>query len=212
MPTTPDDVLRFWFGDAPAATAPDLQNRFRRWFMGGPSLDAEIVARFGEAIDAAVEGGLREWEGSPDGTLALIVLLDQFTRSAYRDQARMYAGDPRAQRLAVAALDRGIDAGWDTERKQFLRMPLVHAEDLGLQQRSAAETDGVIMGAPEHLRPLFSMGREQTRKYLDIVGRFGRFPHRNAILGRTSTAEEVEFLEEWADRMPPSGMKDAAKP
>ena len=196
-------VLEYWFG-APITSPEMLGVRIRRWFMGGPAMDAEIIARFGELTTQAIEGKHAEWSQTENARLALIIVLDQFTRSVFRDQARMYEGDATAQRLTLEALSQGGLDAMPIPRRQFLLMPLVHAEDLALQERGVIEVAKVVAAAPEAERPLWSMGVEQTQKYRAVIARFGRFPHRNQILGRTSTPEEVEFLKDWAAKQAPA--------
>jgi uncharacterized protein (DUF924 family) len=116
----------------------------------------------------------------------------------------MYAGDERAQRLALEALDRGLDRGMRAEERMFLHMPLLHAESLELQRRNSKETQRLYDDFPDQQK-FFSMSLEQAGKYLGIIEKYGRFPHRNAIHGRESTAEEKEFLKDWAEKMAPKG-------
>ena len=150
-----------------------------------------------------MRGELDSWAATPRGRIALIILIDQFTRSIYRDSPRAFAGDVRAQQLSLD----GLATPYPHEERQFLLMPLLHAEDLKLQQLGLDEIEKHVASAPELLRPMFAMGLEQSRKYLDVIARFGRFPHRNAALGRTSTPEEQQFLRDWSERQPPSGMR-----
>ena len=199
----PDDVLKFWF-DAPATTPEALTSKMKRWYQGGPEMDAEIIARFTTTVDDALAGKLGAWSAHPQGWLAEIIVLDQFTRNVLRDSPSMYEGDERAQRLALEALDSGRTHALPIEERNFALMPFVHAENLALQERGVVEVALLVEAAPAPLRPIFGMGVEQTRKYRDIIARFGRFPHRNGILGRTPTADEVEFLRDWEDKRKPS--------
>jgi uncharacterized protein (DUF924 family) len=199
-----DEVLAFWFGER-ATTSEEFLRKIRRWFMGGPALDAEIRDRFASLVEQALAGELDDWSRTARGRLALILLLDQFTRSIYRDDPRMYAGDARAQALSTDALDRGMDRELPTEERHFLMMPLVHAEDLALQDRSVATVEALIADAPDCQQAALAMAIEQSRKYRDVIARFGRFPHRNAILGRTSTPEEQHFLADWEQKSRPQG-------
>lgn len=201
--TTPKDVMAFWFG-TPAADARELGIKMRRWFQGGPQLDAEVKERFGDVVEDAIAGRLDAWLDQPDGLMALIIVLDQFTRNVLRDQPRMYDGDARAQRLAEDALKDGRIDALPLEERQFASMPLTHSENVEHQKLSVAAIQRVVDAAPDPLKPIYAMGIEQTRKYLDVISRFGRFPHRNRILGRESTPEEVEFLRDWAAKQPPS--------
>jgi uncharacterized protein (DUF924 family) len=199
-------VLEFWLGQ-PATDATELAAKMKRWYRGGAELDAAIVARFRGEVETAVAGGLEEWLAKPKGWLALIILLDQFTRNVFRDEPRTYAGDHRALALAHRALDEGWHAALGVEERNFALMPLVHSEDLASQERAVTEMARLVADAPEPLRPILSMGIEQTHKYRDIIQRFGRFPHRNRLLGRASTPEEEEFAKGFAERQPPSAAR-----
>jgi uncharacterized protein (DUF924 family) len=203
MPSA-EEVHAFWFGE-PAQDAAALMPKLRRWYQGGPALDEEIRQRFAAGVEQALAGDLDGWAATPHGRISLILLLDQFTRNLFRDSPRCYSGDAKAQHLALEALDSVLL--YTTEERQFLIMPLLHAEDLALQETGVHEMDAHVEAAPDALRPLIAMGQEQSRKYRDIIARFGRFPHRNAVLGRVSTPEEDEFLVDWAARQPPSGMR-----
>jgi len=202
-----DEVLEFWFGK-PATNAEEYGRQIRRWYMGGPELDAEIREKFGPLVERALAGEVDSWAQTTRGRLALILVLDQFTRSVYRDDAKTYAGDAKAQALAVGALDAGLDRELSIPERNFLLMPLTHAEDLGLQERSAREMEKIYSDAPAWQQSVIKMGIEQTKKYRDLIARFGRFPHRNALLGRKSTPEEEAFLVDWEAKKRPTGAKD----
>jgi uncharacterized protein (DUF924 family) len=202
----PGEVVEFWFG-TPARTPEEVMQKTLRWFRGGEAMDREARERFGRAVERAVRGELDAWAEEPSGRLALVLLLDQLTRNVFRgDPARMYAGDARAQRLALEAFDRGMDRGLPYEQRLFLSMPLLHAEDLALQRRAGAIAAALAAEAPPQYAQMAAMNREQTAKYTSVIERFGRFPHRNAVLGRASTPEEEEFLKDWDERAPPKGM------
>ena len=179
------DVLDFWFLPAGAA---EHDARRRAWFHKDPAFDAEIRARFGAAVALALDGGLMEWDGT-DGALARILLLDQFTRNSYRDTARAFAGDA----LALAAARRLVDAGADEElppwRRAFVYMPFEHAEDLDAQEQSVALFTRLHADAPGTAGML-----DFARRHRDVITRFNRFPHRNAILHRPSTPQETAWL------------------
>ena len=202
-----DEVLGFWFA-APATTTEEYGKKVKRWYMGGAALDAEIVEQFGPLVERALAGELDDWTQTIRGRLALILLLDQFTRSVYRNDPKSYAGDAKAQALALEALDRGLANDLDIAQRNFLIMPLMHAENLALQERTVVEMDALYASAEDWRKPMLQMGVEQARKYRDLIARFGRFPHRNALLGRTSTKEEAQFLVDWEAKMRPSGAKD----
>ena len=179
----------------------------RRWFQGGEAMDREVIPRFGAAVELAVSGGLDAWERSPRDRLALVLLLDQLTRNVFRGQARMFAGDARAQVLALGSWDDGSAGTLSFAEQSFLTMPLVHSESLAHHEREA-EIARVLAARATGPWPLFaSMRLEQSAKYLAVIRRFGRFPHRNAVLGRSSTPDEVAFLADWDQVAPPQGMK-----
>lgn len=199
-----DEVLQFWFG-APAVSFPEHVAKMQRWFRGGPELDAEATSRFAQTVDDAIAGKLDGWLDHPKGWLALVIVLDQLTRNVLRNSPRMYEGDARAQALAIDGLDSGRTHALPLAERHFAVMPLVHSEQLAHQERGVIELARLVDDAPAELRPIYAMGIEQTTKYRAIITRFGRFPHRNAILGRPSTPEETEFLRDWATKQPPSG-------
>jgi uncharacterized protein (DUF924 family) len=181
------DILAFWFGPPPSQ-ARDV------WFRKDEGFDREIRDRFGDALAAGLAGAFGEWCVEPLGSLARVILLDQFTRNAFRDTPDAFAGDGRALATTLHALDRGFDAALDPCERWFLYMPLEHAEDLALQERGVelftalARDTGVDSPLP------------WAKRHCDVIRRFGRFPHRNEILGRTSTPEELAFLQEPGSR------------
>ena len=176
------DIFDFWFGP------PDSPERGRPrkvWFQKSEPFDAEIHSRFRGTWERGAGGGLERWQATPLACLALVIVLDQFPRNMFRGTARAFSSDPAALAAAERLVARGFDRPLLPVERVFACMPFVHAEDLAAQRRSLAlfETLG-----PEYL--------ESARRHHEIVARFGRFPHRNAILGRESTAEEVEFLSQ----------------
>lgn len=180
-------ILGFWF-DGVGPEGPS-EEALARWWKQDPEVDAAIEARFAEDVERALEGGYDGWTDTPRGALALVVLLDQLTRNMGRGTPAMYRGDAKALAVCEAALRRELDRGLAPHERQFLYLPLMHAEDLERQQRCcdrytalAAETGVDVTGF--------------ATRHRDIVARFGRFPHRNEVLGRASTPEERAFLEE----------------
>jgi len=163
-----------------------------RWFRGGAAFDRECRERFGELTGEAIDGGLGAWAHSDRGLLALVLLLDQMTRNIYRDTPRAFAGDPRARELAREWVTHGHYQRLPAAHQVFLFMPLEHSEELADQEtcvelfRQLAETTG--------LAELEEFAR-YARAHRDVIARFGRFPHRNAILGRASTPPEQEWLD-----------------
>ena len=177
-------ILDFWFG-APGSLG--YGDERSEWFRKDPAFDEAIRLRFEGAVETALAGGFVEWTDDR-GTLARVLLLDQFTRNIYRESPRAFAGDALALRLAREAVERGADRSLISVERWFLYMPFEHAEDL-LAQKAGVE--------------LFARLGEQTglvgqlqwaKRHAEIIRRFGRFPHRNAILGRASTPDELAFL------------------
>jgi uncharacterized protein (DUF924 family) len=181
-------VLQFWFG---AADDPGYRLPRQKWFVKDAAFDAEIRERFAALIEQALVGGLQAWAATPEGAVAQIVVLDQFTRNAFRDSARAFGGDARALAAARALVASRLDRTLSGVMRQFVYLPFEHAEDMAAQQESLRlfaqlERDDAAVGE------LLSW----AQRHHDIVARFGRFPHRNAALGRASTAEEIAFLQQ----------------
>jgi len=191
--TTPGQVLEFWLGDGITQDWP-TQDLGKRWFSGGPELDAEIRARFGAAAEEALAGGLQHWEQTPLHRLALIILLDQFTRNIFRGTARAFAGDARAQQLVRQTIAAGEDLQLPWAARVFLYMPLMHAESPPLQDECVARFTRLVADAPEALKQRLQGNLDFAHQHRDIIKLFGRFPYRNAALGRADTPEEQDFL------------------
>ena len=171
-----EEILNFWFKEC----------KPEQWFKKNEDFDQMIENRFSIAIENAIAGNLGNWEESETGCLALIILLDQFTRNVFRDTSRAFAGDKRALALSQICCDKDYLTNPDVQRRQFMLMPMMHSENLAVQDAAL---------------PLFkkyASGKdyEYAEKHRDIIARFGRFPHRNVILGRKSSNEELEFLKQ----------------
>lgn len=183
-------VLDFWFG---AADDPQSGRPRREWFVKDPNFDARVRERFGPLVEAALQGGLAHWAAAPAGALALLLLLDQFPRNIHRGTPRAFAGDAQALRLAREVVDRAWDRELRPVQRWFVYLPFEHAEDLAAQQRSVELFTTLAREAPGD-------GVEEALDYAlrhrEVIERFGRFPHRNAILGRASTPGEVEYLSQ----------------
>lgn len=181
------EVLDFWFA------APDSSERGRPrrcWFEKSDAFDAEIRSRFLSLHERAAAGKLSDWVNTPLAALALAVLLDQFPRNMFRGEARAFATDPLALRVARDMVEHGFDSLLRPAERWFVYLPFEHAEDLAAQRRSLALFGG-LAGDPA------SAGTtDYARRHYEIIARFGRFPHRNAALGRESTPEEIEFLRQ----------------
>jgi uncharacterized protein (DUF924 family) len=194
------EVLDFWFGPDPLSP-PHFAERLHLWFGGDdpPDLiaerDALVTSRFRPLMDEAAAGGLDHWAGSPRRLLALVLLLDQFPRHAYRGRARAYAQDPRALAFTLHALTTGADATLTLAERLFLYLPLQHAESASIQEESIAAYRRLLADSPPQHRKLFESVLEFAQQHQSVIQRFGRFPHRNAALSRRSTPEEKEFLD-----------------
>src|SRR5262245_11420338 len=156
MAASIDDVLTFWFGGAPATNASEFGVKMRRWYLGGEAEDAAIRERFAGAIEQALAGTRDAWAETPRGRLALVLLLDQMTRSVFRGTARAFAGDPRAQQLATEALRAGTASALDFEHRHFLYMPLLHAENAELLDLFNEIFPQALARVPDWAQPLLS--------------------------------------------------------
>ncbi|OOG39125.1 hypothetical protein B0B52_15845 [Polaromonas sp. A23] len=178
-------MLDFWFNESTV----------KRWFTGGVELDDEIRREFGTQVTLAQSGGLAEWEADPQSRLALVIVLDQFSRNIFRGKSKAFAGDERAQQLVTDALARGFDAELPWMGRVFLYMPLMHAESLALQEESVKRFTALEAAVPDDLRASAQSSLDYARQHRDIIARLGRFPYRNSALGRTNTALEFDFLK-----------------
>lgn len=195
-------VFDFWFqpGAGQAADAPR-----REWFQKDNAFDREIASRFGALIERALAGGLLEWDADgPRARPARILVLDQFTRNVHRGTPLAFAGDALALRAARAMVDDGQDLALPPLQRSFVYLPFEHAEDLAMQEQAVAlytrmENDERDVAPADTVKGIAGM-LDYARRHREVIRRFGRFPHRNAILGRASTAEEEAYL-----RQPGSG-------
>lgn len=186
-------VLEFWFGtegdDAEIAAAKGTV-----WFGKSDATDRQIEEQFGELVRQAAEGAFNATLYTPQQRLAVIILLDQFTRNIYRGQPDCFASDPLALQLALDGLEQGEDRELRPIERVFFYLPLEHSEELALQDRSVALYAELMEEVPGAWRKLFAGFHDYAVRHRVIIERFGRFPHRNAILDRVSTPEEAEFL------------------
>jgi uncharacterized protein (DUF924 family) len=187
---SPQEVLDFWF--LPPGAEGHGKPRVE-WFRKDERFDAAIAERFGAVIDQAVAGGLREWdhEGA-QGTLARILVLDQFTRNAHRGTSASFAGDALALAAATELVGSGDHQGLTPLQRSFAYMPFEHAEDAGMQEKAVALF--AALAADNHQD--FDSMLDYAHRHRGVIARFGRFPHRNAILGRASTPAELEYLSQ----------------
>jgi uncharacterized protein (DUF924 family) len=182
----PQDVLDFWFG-APGSSEHGTQRK--AWFVKSDAFDRAIAARFGATIEQALRGELAAWAATPEGALARIVVLDQFTRNAFRGDRRAFAGDAQALAAASALVGARQDEALPPLLRAFAYLPFEHAEGLAMQDEAVRLFTRLVADAPELQAML-----DYAHKHRAVIERFGRFPHRNAILGRRSTAEELEYI------------------
>ncbi|MEQ9520744.1 MAG: DUF924 family protein [Parvibaculum sp.] len=176
MEGSPSEIVRFWREAGPAL-----------WFKKDLAFDDEIRFRFLSTVEAAFAGRLSAWESSDEGLLALVLLFDQFTRNIWRDDARAFSGDLRALALSRLAIERGVDLRMGEAERCWFYMPFMHSEDLAAQQ-AGMEYFATRLDDPGTLK--------FAQIHLDIIERFGRFPHRNVLLGRETGVEEQAFLDE----------------
>ncbi len=188
-------VLEFWLGDAPVATeATQFKRWVERWFTRDEALDAAIDAGFAALADDARRGALDGWLDSPRGRVALLVLLDQFPRNLHRGSAEAFAADAKALTLARDTVAQGMDRALSAVERMFVYLPFEHAEDLEPQSQAVALFDALRADAPPGLAGSFANFHDYALRHRDVIARFGRFPHRNAVLGRESTAAERDYL------------------
>ena len=191
-----EKTLDFWFGVCGADGSLDPAKQ-KMWFGEGRKHDAGIRKQFGALHERAARGELdREWAASARGRLALIVVLDQFSRHIHRDTPAAFAQDPAAQRLAVEGIDLGMDRQLHPAQRAFFYLPLEHAEDVELQRLCVRCFDGLARTVAPAWRKDYDGFLDYAQRHRDIIERFGRFPHRNAALGRVSTPAEKKFLKQ----------------
>ncbi|HEY8506805.1 MAG TPA: DUF924 family protein [Steroidobacteraceae bacterium] len=193
-------IREFWFGKLPL-TLPAIQERMQFWFGGEdetPELrqqrDEAIRSQFEPLIERAACGELDSWADGPRRRLSLILLLDQFPRNIYRGTARAFAYDEKALGLTLSGMQSGADGALDVVERIFFYMPLQHAESLEVQDESVAAYRRLLAEAPESMREIFGGCVKYAEMHREIIARFGRFPHRNRVLNRTSTPEEIGYL------------------
>ena len=190
MPWQP--LLAFWFGELVDGFA-DASHR-KRWFAGGPEFDAELGERFGALIDAALTGRLEAWLDEPRGRLAYVLVTDQLTRNVHRGTANAFAGDALALAAATDAVASGDDTALQVDERCFLYMPFEHSERLLDQHTCVGLFSELLTNSSANGDARIASYLDYAHEHRDIIRRFGRFPHRNALLGRTNTAAEDEFL------------------
>lgn len=190
---TPDEIISFWFDH------PEVKKggHAPMWWKKDPEVDAEIQQRFEDDVEKAKAGGYDDWVGTPEGVLALVLLLDQFTRNIYRDSPEAFSGDELALRVSRSAVEQNLDLELPLLQRAFLYMPLEHAEDDAAQEESIAAFKRLVADAADTPYAEAAEGfLEFAHSHKVIIDHYGRYPHRNEILGRESTPEEIEFLKQ----------------
>lgn len=186
-PPQAEAILEFWFGKP---SEPGYGKSRKAWFIKNPAFDEEVRSRFLKTYQCAKAGELDYWQNAPERCLALIILLDQFPRNMFRHQPAMFATDQKALQVAQYAVGQGYDRRLLPVQRWFIYLPFEHSENLEMQQR-AVELFSTLADHPESASSI-----DYAYRHLKVIERFGRFPHRNAILGRESTPEEIEFLKQ----------------
>ena len=189
------DILNYWFGNESGDTATAKSQR-KLWWAKDATVDADIRTRFGDLVAAAAAGAHDDWTATPRGRLALILLFDQFPRNMYRDTPQAFAHDPLACKLALDGIADGVELSLRPIERVFFYLPLEHAESLPMQERCVALFTTLVEAAPDADKSVFTGYVDFAVRHHDIIRRFGRFPHRNRILGRPSTPEETAFLQQ----------------
>jgi len=189
-----EEILQFWFGPLQGGVAAESKKTL--WWSGREEDDRELDELFGCRVRQALRGGLDDWSGNPRGRLALILLLDQFTRSIYRGTADAFAGDERALSLCREGLRLGHDRALEYAERLFFCMPLEHAESIEAQDLHIETLEGLRLEVPEQQRALIDNALNFAHQHRDLIARFGRFPHRNDALQRVSTPEELAYLNQ----------------
>jgi uncharacterized protein (DUF924 family) len=191
---TPEDLLEFWFADALSSPAA-AEARIGLWFSEHAAFDAEIRSRFGALAERALRGECDAWRGAARPTLALVLALDQLPRNLYRGSARAFEGDSKARNAARAALVAGFDTQLAPLEAVFLYLPFEHSEEPADQERSVLLFERLVARAPTGLETAFERIADFARRHRDVIERFGRFPQRNAALGRASSSDERAYVD-----------------
>lgn len=190
-----ETILDEWFGPLDEQGHPSPE-KSKRWFEKDAAFDAHLRDQYGDWVERALAGELHEWRTAPNDRVALILLLDQFTRNIFRGTPRMFAGDPLALEIAHETAGEDADATFLPTQRAFTLMPLMHSEVLADQELCVRAFERLSQSAPPSHQPGFKYGLDYAIAHRDIVARFGRFPHRNQTLDRPSTPEELEFLKQ----------------
>lgn len=192
-------IHEFWFGNDPS---PDLKALSVRWFQGGAELDTDIRETFGPTIEAAADGTLHHWQDTPKGTIALIVLLDQFPLNAYRKTAKAFAFEQTAVDICLKGIEQGFDQQLSIPERLFFYLPLVHSENIEHQNQAVTLFEQLVNSTSESdpERTFAEYSLKSAIEHREQIKRFGRYPFRNEVLKRQSTEEELAWLNDNPDR------------
>jgi uncharacterized protein (DUF924 family) len=197
---TPDTIREYWFGSALENAVVTASQRAGLWWSKNSQIDNEIRRRFESCVIKAGSGELNHWASNPQDRLALILLTDQFPRSIYRDSAKAFAFDTRALSLSHDGIDAGFDVTLRSLERVFFYLPLEHSERLADQERSVSLFQKLLDEVGPDQKLTFAEYLDFAVRHREIIRRFGRFPHRNDVLGRVSTPEELSFLQQPGSR------------
>ena len=196
LPALAAEILALWFGENPR----DILANYDLWFKRNDAFDREIAKRFAGRLEEAAGGAFADWIEAPQTALAYIILTDQFSRNIHRDSARAYATDPQALDVCLEGEARGHPLALGPIQCWIFQMPLMHSEEPALQRRCVENLKELAESAPPPYREKLEGAHKHAVEHCGWIERFGRFPHRNALLGRESSAEELEFLKELGNR------------
>jgi uncharacterized protein (DUF924 family) len=188
-------ILDFWFGKLTDDTQYPKEHA-KMWFMKSEQTDRLIHQNFEIDLQKAAQNKLDSWKETAKGALALVLLLDQFSRNIYRDTPKSFAQDSKALETALEAIHKGLDKKVRPIQRVFFYLPFEHSEDLEMQKQSVALCNDLVKTAPPELEKVCTSFKDYALHHFEIIQKFGRFPHRNKILGRPSTPEEIEFLKQ----------------
>jgi uncharacterized protein (DUF924 family) len=188
-----EEILDFWIGD-PDPGFDQMDERISLWFEAGPEVDAEIASRFGSIFQEARRGRLDTWGTSAKGRLALVILLDQFSRNLHRGSEEAFSSDATALRLCLEGVELGLDTALSIVERAFFYMPLQHAENLAAQEKSVKLFETLEATCADAVRPHMHRFLVSARSHRNIIAKYGRFPHRNRVLGRECSDAENDFL------------------
>lgn len=194
------DIHYFWFGELGDSAAVPSEEKTQLWFGFSPQNDEEITNKYSNTLEDAAQGKLDDWKESVPGTISLIILLDQFSRQIYRKTEKAFIYDSKALKVAEDAVDNGIDKNMHFAEKIFCYLPFEHSEEEKMQRKSVALYGRLLERASEAQYQFANTCLKMAREHLVIIERFGRFPHRNEILGRESTEEEIKYLATMENR------------